>query len=325
MIDAPTVVYGVWEDDQDATVDGAESLVDLFGSREAAERRCAEAPTYNAGTKCAERAVWTVRAHAVKDIGVTDDQASREGPGHSGEPVTREVDDIAREFHLAYEWLAEFFGYETRPESQMTWSKVPEANKRLMWATVESLLGRRVIVSGGECELMREDRDALLASLDEMVGAVEWWDEPNLNVRFYRHRGCDESDAPWTVPLDDTPQPARETEECARCCTVLPLRERAEASDLGHSVTDGSRKHPDSGQNDVQQGRVWAASALKVERDPERPGIWEASADGFGPEASGRTIFEAIQALRRVLSDRIGPEVMVTYNHAAMAELERSS
>jgi hypothetical protein len=32
------------------------------------------------------------------------------------------------------------FGYETRPESAVTWEKVPENNRRLMVATVQHVL-----------------------------------------------------------------------------------------------------------------------------------------------------------------------------------------
>lgn len=52
---------------------------------------------------------------------------------------------IARAFHEAYERLAPEHGYETRPESAVTWDTVPEHNRRLMVAVVTELLDREVI------------------------------------------------------------------------------------------------------------------------------------------------------------------------------------
>lgn len=57
------------------------------------------------------------------------------------------ADEIARAFHERYESLASHYGYETRPESAVTWDRVPEKNKNLMVATVASLLLDGVIVA----------------------------------------------------------------------------------------------------------------------------------------------------------------------------------
>lgn len=56
---------------------------------------------------------------------------------------------IARAFHETYERFAPSFGYDTRPASQVEWEKVPDANRGLMVAVVESLLAREVIIAGG--------------------------------------------------------------------------------------------------------------------------------------------------------------------------------
>ena len=53
-------------------------------------------------------------------------------------PLTAE--EIARAFHSSYEKLAPRHGYKTREESAKPWEDVPEANRALMTATVESLL-----------------------------------------------------------------------------------------------------------------------------------------------------------------------------------------
>lgn len=47
---------------------------------------------------------------------------------------------IAARFHEWYEHYAPAFGYETRAESAVPWEKVPEANRRLMAATVVAVL-----------------------------------------------------------------------------------------------------------------------------------------------------------------------------------------
>jgi hypothetical protein len=50
------------------------------------------------------------------------------------------ADIIAAAFHDHYERLAPEHGYETREESRKAWGEVPEQNRKLMQATVHSLL-----------------------------------------------------------------------------------------------------------------------------------------------------------------------------------------
>lgn len=54
-------------------------------------------------------------------------------------------EQIAREFHETYERLAPDHGYETRKESAVPWSEVPEQNRSLMIAVIEELLARNVL------------------------------------------------------------------------------------------------------------------------------------------------------------------------------------
>lgn len=69
---------------------------------------------------------------------------------------------------------------------------------------------------------------------DHVGGYIEWWDDPDVdtpgaegfNARYYRHRGCDEGDAPWVVPQDGASPPSAWDYECARCCVVFPLTAR---------------------------------------------------------------------------------------------------
>lgn len=59
-------------------------------------------------------------------------------------PWSREA-DIAEAFHDSYERLAPEFGYKTRDASAVPWQDVPEANKKLMMATVKDLLDRGIL------------------------------------------------------------------------------------------------------------------------------------------------------------------------------------
>lgn len=50
------------------------------------------------------------------------------------------ADELARQFHEAYERLAPEFGYETRKESAKPWTEVPEQNKQLMRAVMVDVM-----------------------------------------------------------------------------------------------------------------------------------------------------------------------------------------
>ena len=50
------------------------------------------------------------------------------------------AEELAQAFHEAYERLAPSFGYDTRRETAVPWSDVPEQNKRLMIAVSQELL-----------------------------------------------------------------------------------------------------------------------------------------------------------------------------------------
>lgn len=58
------------------------------------------------------------------------------------------AEEIAIAFHSTYELLAPDHGYETREASATTWEKVPENNRQLMIATVQTLLDNNVIKIG---------------------------------------------------------------------------------------------------------------------------------------------------------------------------------
>lgn len=53
-------------------------------------------------------------------------------------------ESAAKAFHDSYERLAPSFGYETRKESAVPWSMVPENNRRLMVAVCEDVLSEGV-------------------------------------------------------------------------------------------------------------------------------------------------------------------------------------
>lgn len=54
-------------------------------------------------------------------------------------------EETARRFHEAYEALAPLFDYRTRIESSVPWERVPDANKKLMIATVRLVLIEQAI------------------------------------------------------------------------------------------------------------------------------------------------------------------------------------
>lgn len=59
------------------------------------------------------------------------------------EKIDGTPEELARRFHETYERLAPSFGYETRPESAVAWEDVPEANRRLMIATVREVFAEK--------------------------------------------------------------------------------------------------------------------------------------------------------------------------------------
>lgn len=96
------------------------------------------------------------------------------------------AEQIAKAFHDAYESLAPEHGYETRKESAKPWSDVPENNRNLMVATVQSLLDSGAI-SGAEIveeEPVVEDMAtsaAIVASIgEEFKPPREFFDDPGF-------------------------------------------------------------------------------------------------------------------------------------------------
>jgi hypothetical protein len=63
------------------------------------------------------------------------------------------AEQIAQAFHETYERLAPDFGYQTREASAKPWADVPEQNKQLMVAVVQTLLDTGVILGVGEITL----------------------------------------------------------------------------------------------------------------------------------------------------------------------------
>lgn len=55
------------------------------------------------------------------------------------------AEEVAKAFHEEYEKLAPDFGYKTRKTSAVPWEKVPEQNKNLMIAVVDSLIKRGIL------------------------------------------------------------------------------------------------------------------------------------------------------------------------------------
>lgn len=66
------------------------------------------------------------------------------------------TETIAMAFHAAYEAQAPAFGYETRTESRVPWSLVPEENRALMVSVVGTLLDHGVIAPGARIDGSRD-------------------------------------------------------------------------------------------------------------------------------------------------------------------------
>jgi hypothetical protein len=66
--------------------------------------------------------------------------------------------------------------------------------------------------------------DREIVKIDDDEDYIEWWDESEKNMRWYRHVGCDGSSSKWFSPLDDTPSPSNHDDECSICFSVRPLR-----------------------------------------------------------------------------------------------------
>jgi hypothetical protein len=73
--------------------------------------------------------------------------------------VTLTAEELAQQFHEAYERLAPSFGYETREASAKPWAEVPEQNRALMRAVVAEVM----IPALEAAERERDDAQALLA------------------------------------------------------------------------------------------------------------------------------------------------------------------
>jgi hypothetical protein len=71
-------------------------------------------------------------------------------------------EDVARAFHEAYERLAPSFGYATREASAKPWADVPEANRRLMVATVAEV---RALLAAGTPQPTEEPKAQTVAEL----------------------------------------------------------------------------------------------------------------------------------------------------------------
>ena len=55
-----------------------------------------------------------------------------------------DAEQLAREFHEAYERLAPDFGYKTRDASAKPWEEVPENNRKLMTAVCAEVMAPKI-------------------------------------------------------------------------------------------------------------------------------------------------------------------------------------
>lgn len=74
---------------------------------------------------------------------------------------------LAQLFHESYELLAPSFGYETRKESAVPWSDVPDKNKRLMVAVAER------IITASLLPVVERRESQFTAMVEEMLAGMD--------------------------------------------------------------------------------------------------------------------------------------------------------
>ena len=77
-------------------------------------------------------------------------------------PTEERAEQLAQQFHEAYERLAPSFGYKTREASAKPWAEVPENNRKLMTAVCAEIQ-----------QAARADRAELRTALTEAKEALE--------------------------------------------------------------------------------------------------------------------------------------------------------
>jgi len=83
-------------------------------------------------------------------------------------PVEQDrVEEIARQFHEAYERLAPKHGYETRKASAVPWNEVPENNRMLMMAVVEEVVLPIIAELKKQIERQLIETDTLISDLQK--------------------------------------------------------------------------------------------------------------------------------------------------------------
>jgi hypothetical protein len=104
-----------------------------------------------------------------------------------GEGLMREAEEIARAFHEAYETLAPAHGYETREASRKPWEDVPEQNRGLMVAVVQSLVDAGVILM---CSVEQGTPDLSDQEVAALAAEAERGYDPAAITRVRERRRC---------------------------------------------------------------------------------------------------------------------------------------
>jgi hypothetical protein len=114
-------------------------------------------------------------------------------------------EDVARAFHEAYERLASTFDYATREASAKPWADVPEANRRLMVATVAEV---RALLAAGTPQPTDDERNEAQRFADEIIDLVPFG--PSLDrvkIATYIARKLHEARAVVPPPPDTAAAP----------------------------------------------------------------------------------------------------------------------
>lgn len=114
---------------------------------------------------------------------------------------------LASHFHRVYEELAPKFGYETRPESAVPWSQLPDGNRGLMVATVQRLLDEAFIVVLPADTMPSRAASACRNARTQMTGESDWfsWVPEWLDRWATKLAAREETETDVAIARQDTP------------------------------------------------------------------------------------------------------------------------
>jgi hypothetical protein len=211
-------------------------------------------------------------------------RAVRGGPPAPDAPTD---EDVARAFHEAYERLASTFDYATREASAKPWADVPEANRRLMVATVAEV---RALLAAGTPQPTATVRDAVLRSaIPQLCEDCAAGNEPDLAYIGQR---------PWLWlhrATRERPQERACKASNVRSLLVVPpppdtAAAPTEADKVAHVLTYALDRY-ERAALELDEAKVALVEELRVSRDLRGRGLRE-TARAVGCSAAALSVME---------------------------------